>query len=167
MLYSSRRERSRLQRIHAPFVTEKEISAVTEFWRKRRGQADYVEGFLEGLRRTTKATPKAAAQTMAKRTMRCSTTLSGWCLSLARRRPRCMQRRLRDWLWPRRSPDRHDGARWACGPSGWIEAPRDSQVTELLRGSRCGHAVATAQPHLRKNSLNPATTPKCYADSMQ
>jgi S-DNA-T family DNA segregation ATPase FtsK/SpoIIIE len=38
---------SRLQRVHAPFVTEKEISAVTEFW-KAQGEADYVEGFLEG-----------------------------------------------------------------------------------------------------------------------
>jgi S-DNA-T family DNA segregation ATPase FtsK/SpoIIIE len=40
---------SRLQRVHAPFVTEKEISAVTEFWRAQ-GEADYVEGFLEGPR---------------------------------------------------------------------------------------------------------------------
>jgi DNA segregation ATPase FtsK/SpoIIIE, S-DNA-T family len=38
---------SRLQRVHAPFVTEKEIAAVTEFW-KAQGQAEYVEGFLEG-----------------------------------------------------------------------------------------------------------------------
>lgn len=38
---------SRLQRVHAPFVTEKEISAVTEFW-KAQGTAEYVEGFLEG-----------------------------------------------------------------------------------------------------------------------
>jgi S-DNA-T family DNA segregation ATPase FtsK/SpoIIIE len=33
--------------VHAPFVTEKEIAAVTEFW-KAQGQAEYVEGFLEG-----------------------------------------------------------------------------------------------------------------------
>ncbi|ADW70033.1 DNA translocase FtsK [Granulicella tundricola] len=38
---------SRLQRVHAPFVTEKEISAVTAFWRAQ-GEAEYVEGFLEG-----------------------------------------------------------------------------------------------------------------------
>ncbi len=38
---------SRLQRVHAPFVTEKEISAVTDFWRKQ-GEAEYAEGFLEG-----------------------------------------------------------------------------------------------------------------------
>ena len=38
---------SRLQRVHAPFVTEKEIAAVTEFWRAQ-GQAEYAEGFLEG-----------------------------------------------------------------------------------------------------------------------
>ena len=37
---------SRLQRVHAPFVTEKEISAVTEFW-KKQGDAEYVQGFLE------------------------------------------------------------------------------------------------------------------------
>jgi S-DNA-T family DNA segregation ATPase FtsK/SpoIIIE len=38
---------SRVQRVHAPFVTEKEISAVTEF-RKAQGEAEYVEGVLEG-----------------------------------------------------------------------------------------------------------------------
>jgi len=38
---------SRLQRVHAPFVTEKEIAAVTAFWREQ-GKAEYVEGFLEG-----------------------------------------------------------------------------------------------------------------------
>src|SRR6201998_4923055 len=38
---------SRVQRVHAPFVTEKEISAVTEFW-KARGAAEDVHGFLDG-----------------------------------------------------------------------------------------------------------------------
>ena len=37
---------SRLQRVHAPFVTEAEISAVVDFW-KSQGQAEYVEAFLE------------------------------------------------------------------------------------------------------------------------
>ena len=37
---------SRLQRVHAPFVTEKEIAAVTDFW-KKQGEAEYVQGFLE------------------------------------------------------------------------------------------------------------------------
>jgi S-DNA-T family DNA segregation ATPase FtsK/SpoIIIE len=37
---------SRLHRVHAPFVTEKEIAAVTDFW-KKQGEADYVQGFLE------------------------------------------------------------------------------------------------------------------------
>jgi S-DNA-T family DNA segregation ATPase FtsK/SpoIIIE len=36
-----------VQRVHAPFVTEKEIAAVTEFW-KAQGEAEYVHGFLEG-----------------------------------------------------------------------------------------------------------------------
>ncbi len=37
---------SRVQRVHAPFVTEKEISAVVDFW-KTQGAAEYVQGFLE------------------------------------------------------------------------------------------------------------------------
>ena len=37
---------SRLQRVHAPFVTEGEISNVVSFW-KAQGEAQYVEAFLE------------------------------------------------------------------------------------------------------------------------
>jgi len=37
---------SRLQRVHAPFVTEEEIAKVVEFW-KKQGEAEYVSGFLE------------------------------------------------------------------------------------------------------------------------
>ncbi len=40
---------ARLQRLHAPFVTEKEITAVVDFW-KAQGTADYAEGFLEAPR---------------------------------------------------------------------------------------------------------------------
>jgi S-DNA-T family DNA segregation ATPase FtsK/SpoIIIE len=40
---------SRLQRLHAPFVTEKEIAAVVDFW-KTQGEAEYVQGFLESPR---------------------------------------------------------------------------------------------------------------------
>jgi S-DNA-T family DNA segregation ATPase FtsK/SpoIIIE len=40
---------SRLQRLHAPFVTEKEIAAVVGFW-KNQGEAEYVQGFLESPR---------------------------------------------------------------------------------------------------------------------
>jgi DNA segregation ATPase FtsK/SpoIIIE, S-DNA-T family len=37
---------SRLARLHAPYVSEKETAAVVAFW-KEQGQAQYVEGFLE------------------------------------------------------------------------------------------------------------------------
>src|SRR4051812_34866607 len=37
---------SRVHRLHAPFVTEKEIAAVVEFW-KAQGQAEYIHHFLE------------------------------------------------------------------------------------------------------------------------
>ncbi len=37
---------SRLMRLHAPYVSEKETAAVVGFW-KSQGEAEYVEGFLE------------------------------------------------------------------------------------------------------------------------
>jgi S-DNA-T family DNA segregation ATPase FtsK/SpoIIIE len=37
---------SRLMRLHAPYVSEKETAAVVNFW-KAQGEAEYVEGFLE------------------------------------------------------------------------------------------------------------------------
>jgi S-DNA-T family DNA segregation ATPase FtsK/SpoIIIE len=37
---------SRVMRLHAPFVSEKETAAVVDFW-KTQGQAEYVQGFLE------------------------------------------------------------------------------------------------------------------------
>jgi S-DNA-T family DNA segregation ATPase FtsK/SpoIIIE len=40
---------SRLVRLHAPYVSEKETAAVVGFW-KAQGQAEYVEGFLESPR---------------------------------------------------------------------------------------------------------------------
>ena len=37
---------ARVHRLHAPFVTEKEIAAVVEFW-KTQGAAEYEQKFLE------------------------------------------------------------------------------------------------------------------------
>jgi DNA segregation ATPase FtsK/SpoIIIE, S-DNA-T family len=37
---------SRLMRLHAPYVSEKETAALVQFW-KEQGAAEYVEGFLE------------------------------------------------------------------------------------------------------------------------
>ena len=40
---------ARVHRVHAPFVTEKEIAAVVEFWRAQ-GEAQYQENFLQAPR---------------------------------------------------------------------------------------------------------------------
>jgi S-DNA-T family DNA segregation ATPase FtsK/SpoIIIE len=40
---------SRLMRLHAPYVSEKETAAVVDFW-KAQGEAEYAEGFLEAPR---------------------------------------------------------------------------------------------------------------------
>ena len=78
---------SRVQRLHAPFVTEKEISAVTEFW-KEQGEAEYVHGFLEGPK--DEAGKDGECQLgWATTTIRCTTMRCGWCSSLARRALPC------------------------------------------------------------------------------
>ena len=46
---------SRLVRIHAPYVSEKETAAVVDFW-KKQGEAEYVDGFLESPREERNAT---------------------------------------------------------------------------------------------------------------
>ncbi|MFZ0392751.1 MAG: DNA translocase FtsK [Terracidiphilus sp.] len=46
---------SRLVRLHAPYVSERETAAVVDFW-KKQGQAEYVEGFLESPRDERAAT---------------------------------------------------------------------------------------------------------------
>ena len=45
---------ARVHRLHAPFVTEKEIAAVVEFW-KAQGSAEYVQQFLEAPREEREA----------------------------------------------------------------------------------------------------------------
>ncbi len=77
---------SRVQRVHAPFVTEKEIAAVTSFW-KAQGEAEYVQDSWKGRRRI-----RTAAGTVGRMGMtmtRCSTMRCGWCSSSARRVLRC------------------------------------------------------------------------------
>jgi S-DNA-T family DNA segregation ATPase FtsK/SpoIIIE len=47
---------ARVHRLHAPFVTEKEIAAVVEFWRAQ-GTAQYEEKFLEAPREEREGAP--------------------------------------------------------------------------------------------------------------
>ncbi len=51
---------ARVHRLHAPFVTEKEIAAVVEFWRSQ-GTAEYVEQFLEAPKEEREAGQKGEA----------------------------------------------------------------------------------------------------------
>ncbi len=56
---------ARVHRLHAPFVTEKEIAAVVEFWRSQ-GTAEYEQKFLEAPKEEREAR-RSWKQTTAKR----------------------------------------------------------------------------------------------------
>ncbi len=70
---------ARVHRLHAPFVTEKEIAAVVEFW-KAQGQAQYQEKFLEAPKEEREPSSGATARpekfprmtTIRSSTMRCA-----------------------------------------------------------------------------------------------
>ena len=51
---------ARVHRLHAPFVTEKEIAAVVEFW-KAQGMAEYQEQFLEAPKEEREPGPAGAS----------------------------------------------------------------------------------------------------------
>jgi len=53
---------SRVHRLHAPFVTEKEIAAVVEFWRSQ-GTAEYQQQFLEAPKEEKEAGQAAGGDT--------------------------------------------------------------------------------------------------------
>ena len=55
---------ARVHRLHAPFVTEKEIAAVVEFW-KAQGLAEYQEQFLEAPKGEREAGTESGGETSA------------------------------------------------------------------------------------------------------
>jgi hypothetical protein len=124
---------SRLQRVHAPFVTEKEIAAVTEFW-KAQGEAEYVTASSKAPR-TSAATPKT--RRLQPRPRRKRTT------HVRRRRPPGLRVRqsqhlaaaapVAHRLRPRRPPHRPDGARRPGRPRRRLQAPRNPQLAPLRR----------------------------------
>jgi S-DNA-T family DNA segregation ATPase FtsK/SpoIIIE len=102
---------ARVHRLHAPYVTEKEIAAVVEFW-KAQGQAQYQEKFLE--------TPKEDRESSGSGDD--SGEISGRRQRSALQRCRAPGNRIRQGLdfplaapparrlRPRRPPHRPDGA---------------------------------------------------------
>ena len=73
---------SRLQRVHAPFVTEKEIAAVVDFW-KKQGEAEYVRA-SSNLPKTTRAVTSISIRKTGMPMTRCSRMRCAWCWSSAR-----------------------------------------------------------------------------------
>ena len=78
---------SRLMRLHAPYVSEKETAAVVEFW-KDQGTAEYVEGFLESPKDERIAMEGASGERQTT-TIPCSTMPCAWSSNSARPPRRC------------------------------------------------------------------------------
>ncbi len=136
---------SRVQRVHAPFVTEKEISAVTDFW-KAQGEAEYVHGFLEGPkdddandRRQRRIQPGGRRPLRRRRAPRLRVR-QGQHLAA----PAPATYRLR----PRRPPHRHDGARRPGRPRRRLQAPRNPQSppTTTKKSPQSPSAATSSRP---------------------
>ncbi len=121
---------SRLQRVHAPFVTEQEIAAVVEFW-KKQGQAEYVSGFLEA--------PKDAAGRDADANGEDDDSNDELfqdavrlVLEFGKASTSLLAAAAADWVWARGAPDRHDGAGRDCRSGGWFAASGDFEVSRVV-----------------------------------
>ena len=136
---------ARVHRLHAPYVTEKEIAAVVEFW-KAQGQAQYQEKFLE--------TPKEDREAAARRRR--------FRRNFRRRQRSALQRcrspgdRVRQSLhfslaappahrlWTRRPSHRPYGARRHRRRRRRAEAKRSPKTSQLDLGNRRVDAVQGA-----------------------
>ena len=124
---------SRLMRLHAPYVSEKETAAVVDFW-KDQGQAEYVEGFLESPKDERASDGRLQRRSRRKRS------------HVRRRRPPGL--RIRQGLHvaaaappahrlrPRRASHRPDGARRPGRRRRRLAPPRIAQGPRLAPRSR-------------------------------
>ena len=131
---------ARVHRLHAPFVTEKEIAAVVEFW-KSQGPAQYQEAFLQ-----------APRDDGGWRRFRCRRPGRG---RSGRAIPGCRAHRAGVWqglhfpaaasvahrLRPRGAPDRLDGARWNRRRRRRPEAAGSAETPRLAKRGRGCDAV--------------------------
>ena len=131
---------ARVHRLHAPFVTEKEIAAVVEFWRAQ-GTAEYEQKFLEA--------PKEDRESgkMANATMSTKTTtipIQRWSSIGARVRQSLhfpAATPPTDRVWKGRSFNRPHGTRRHRGCRRRPQAARSPQAPRLDHRSRRIHAV--------------------------
>ena len=127
---------ARVHRLHAPFVTEKEIAAVVEFWRAQ-GTAEYEEKFLQAPkdeRASGEAGVVGRRRRRGKRSalQRCGSP--GGRVRQSLHFPAATPPAHR--LWPRRPPDRSDGARRHRRRRRRPQAARSAEKTRLDFRSR-------------------------------
>jgi len=105
---------ARVHRVHAPFVTEKEIAAVVEFWRSQ-GQVQYQEKFLEAPRDDSDSEGGAGGRGSAEddndELFQDAVRI---VLEYGKASTSLLQAASADRLWTSRSSDRSDGARRNC-----------------------------------------------------
>ena len=119
---------SRLMRLHAPYVSEKETAAVVGFW-KDQGQAEYVEGFLESPKDETPSVEGSNSDPDENDPM--FDDAVRLVFEFGKASTSLLQRRLANWLWPRRAPDRSDGTRRPGRSRRWLPSPRAAEGSGL------------------------------------
>ena len=131
---------ARVHRVHAPFVTEKEIASVVEFW-KTQGPPSMKE-FLQAPREdgTARRAGEAGDGEMENDALPgCRAHRAGVRQGLHFPAAASSANRL----WPSRPPDRSDGARRHRGSGRRTEATRSAQAAGLDFGSGRVHALET------------------------
>ncbi len=119
---------SRLMRLHAPYVSEKETAAVVDFW-KEQGEAEYVEGFLESPKDERQGAEGTQTEEDENDPLYRRRGASG--LRIRQSLDVAFAAAAADRLWTRRAPDRPDGARRAGGTGRRLAPPGTAEVAGL------------------------------------
>ena len=125
---------SRLARLHAPYVSEKETAAVVAFW-KAQGQAEYVEGFLESPKDERAGVEGSNANPDENDPM--FDDAVRLVFEFGKASTSLLQRQAAHRLWPSRASNRPYGTRWPGGRRRRLAPTRIAQSSGLApRGSR-------------------------------
>ena len=151
---------ARVHRLHAPFVTEKEIAAVVEFWRAQ-GTAEYEQKFLEPPKEEREGVAAGGeGESSGDDNDPLFEDAVRLVLEFGKASTSLLAAPLANRLRARRAPDRPDGTRRHRRRRRRPQTSRSAQAAKLDHRSRRIHAVAScaafsrSPPECRRARVN-------------
>ncbi len=156
---------ARVHRLHAPFVTEKEIAAVVEFW-KAQGLAEYQQQFLEAPKDEREPGAEGSGGEAGADGEAEDDPMYGDAVKLGSGVRQGLHfpaaTALAHRLWPRRAPHRSHGTGRHRRRRRRSQTARSAEASGLDLGNRRDHAVVSEKLEPRRTRRSTKETPKVF-----